>query len=93
MQQNYQTGDACCFTGQAGGVDPTLLTNVVIAGEVCAQGEDGDDAAEGGCALATVYFPVQVYRAGYCPAEALQKGTLFPELLSPFDRCNCVNGG
>ncbi|MBQ6077166.1 MAG: spore coat associated protein CotJA [Clostridia bacterium] len=41
----------------------------------------------GGCALATVYFPTQVYRAGFCPCEALSRGTLFPELVSEYPTC------
>ena len=80
MQQNYQSGDACCFTGRGPGVDPTMEGNVVLAGEVSSNGGCGF-APAGGCPLATVYFPNQSYRAGYCPVEALQKGTLFPELV------------
>ena len=80
MQQNFQNGDASCFTGRAPGIDPTAENNVVMAGEVSSDGTCGF-AAGGGCALATVYCPNQTYRAGYCPAEALQKGTLFPELV------------
>ena len=80
MQQNYQNGDSCCFTSRNPGVDPTVESNVVMAGEVSSDGACGF-APVGGCALATVYFPNQSYRAGYCPAEALQKGTLFPELV------------
>ncbi|MBQ6147119.1 MAG: spore coat associated protein CotJA [Clostridia bacterium] len=51
-----------------------------MAGEVSSDSGCGF-APGGGCALATVYFPNQSYRAGYCPGEALQKGTLFPELV------------
>lgn len=80
MQQNYQNGDACCFTGRTPAMDPTVEANVVMAGEVSSDGTCGF-APGGGCALATVYYPNQVYRAGYCPAEALVKGTLFPELV------------
>ena len=80
MQQNYQSGDACWFTGRSPGIDPTTEINVVMAGEVSSDGTCGF-APGGGCALATVYCPNQTYRAGYCPAEALQKGTLFPELV------------
>ena len=80
MQQNFQNGDACCFTGRGSGMDPTTEYNVVMAGEVSSDGGCGF-ASGGGCALATVYFPNQSYRAGYCPGEALQKGTLFPELV------------
>ena len=80
MQQNYQSGDACCFTGRGPGIDPTAENNVVMAGEVSSDGTCGL-APGGGCTLATVYCPSQTYRAGYCPGEALQKGTLFPELV------------
>lgn len=88
MQQNFASGDACCFTGRPVAIDPIAVERVVPAGTVkteggCTQG--------GGCALATIYFPSQVYRAGFCPAEALTHGTLFPELVSeyPTDRgCN-----
>ena len=80
MQQNYQSDDACCFTGRSPGIDPTTEINVVMAGEVSSDGTCGF-APGGGCALATVFCPNQTYRAGYCPAEALQKGTLFPELV------------
>ncbi|MBQ1820565.1 MAG: spore coat associated protein CotJA [Clostridia bacterium] len=41
----------------------------------------------GSCSLATVYFPNQVYRAGFCPCEALSRGTLFPELVSDYPTC------
>ena len=80
MQQNYQSGDACCFTSRGPGMDPTMEDNVVMAGEVTSDGTCGYTPA-GGCPLATVYFPSQTYRAGYCPGEALMKGTLFPELV------------
>jgi hypothetical protein len=80
MQQNYQSGDACCFTSRGPGMDPTMENNVVMAGEVTSDGTCGYTPA-GGCPLATVYFPSQTYRAGYWPGEALMKGTLFPELV------------
>ena len=31
MQTNYQSGDACCFTGREPGLDPTQESNVVLA--------------------------------------------------------------
>ncbi len=77
MQQNFASGGACCFTGRPGAIDPMRAENVVAAGEVC-----GAARPQGGCALATIYFPTQVYRAGFRPAEALGHGTLFPELVS-----------
>ena len=81
-QNTYSAGDTCCFTSSVPAVDPLAAENIVVAGNV---GEAGCTAAEdevGGCALAMVYFPVQEYRAGYCPDEALRRGTLFPELAS-----------
>lgn len=97
MQTNYQSGEACCFTGREAGVDPTQEKNVVMAGEVCTStscgcGVNVDGAESGGCKLAQVYFPDQAYRAGFCPCQAMEKGTLFPELVSPFTPATqCLN--
>ncbi|MDD3400182.1 MAG: spore coat associated protein CotJA [Eubacteriales bacterium] len=88
--QQYATQNACCFTQRAQGIDPRNVDNTVAAGEVCT-----DNACplyeNGSCRLATIYFPSQTYRAGYCPGEALQKGTLFPELVSNYET-RCPNG-
>ena len=83
VQNAYTAGDTCCFTSSVPAVDPLAADNIVVAGNV---GEAGCTAAEsaGGCALAMVYFPVQVYRAGFCPNEALRRGTLFPELARDY---------
>ncbi len=32
--------------------------------------------------LAQIQFPIQQYQSGFCPCEALETGTLFPELMS-----------
>jgi len=32
--------------------------------------------------LARIQFPIQQYQSGFCPCEALETGTLFPELMS-----------
>ncbi|MFZ5632852.1 MAG: spore coat associated protein CotJA [Bacillota bacterium] len=37
-----------------------------------------------GMELATAYIPYQRYGPTYSPAEALEKGTLFPELYRPY---------
>ncbi len=80
-------GNACCFTGMATTVDPLMADNIVVAGEVGGDGDCcGDETATLGCALAMIYFPMQTYRAGFCPAEALSRGTLFPELVSDYQR-------
>lgn len=83
MQQSYANG-GCCFTDRIPAVDPTAVDNVVPAGTVSAGNACG---AAGGCSLATVYFPNQAYRAGFCPCEALSHGTLFPELVSEYPTC------
>ena len=85
MQQPYANG-GCCFTDRMPAVDPTAVDNVVPAGSV-SSGSACGMPGNGGCALATVYFPNQVYRAGFCPCEALSRGTLFPELVSEYPTC------
>ena len=84
MQQSYANG-GCCFTDRIPAVDPTTVDNVVPAGSVASM--NGCGIPNGGCALSTVYFPNQMYRAGFCPCEALSRGTLFPELVSEYPTC------
>lgn len=36
--------------------------------------------------LAHAYVPYQYYTAAFNPTEALAKGTLFPELYSPYEK-------
>ena len=84
MQQPYANG-GCCFTDRMPAVDPTAVDNVVAAGTVSSVNSCG--MSGGGCALATVYFLNQTYRAGFCPCEALARGTLFPELVSEYPTC------
>ncbi len=86
MQRPYANGGTCCFTDTVPAVDPTAVDNVVRAGSVGSENPCG--TTDGGCcAMATVYFPNQVYRAGYRPCEALARGTLFPELVSDYPAC------
>lgn len=55
-------------------------------------GNDGPDTAPAAhtsafyppLQLARAYVPVQHYGKTFTPAEALEKGTLFPELYSPY---------
>ena len=86
MQQSYANGGTCCFTDRVPAVDPTTVENVVPAGTVASENACGMTGGES-CAPATVYFPNQVYRAGFCPCEALSRGTLFPELVSEYPTC------
>lgn len=34
--------------------------------------------------IAHAFVPIQIFGQLYSPAEALQKGTIFPELYSPY---------
>lgn len=36
--------------------------------------------------LAEAYVPYQEYKTSYSPEEALEKGTMFPELYSPYHK-------
>ncbi|MDO4565476.1 MAG: spore coat associated protein CotJA [Clostridia bacterium] len=90
-QQNYKNAGACCFSQRAPVVDPQSVDKVVAAGEVCSDSTCPLITESGGCRLAMIYFPSQAYKAGYCPNEAMQMGTLFPELVSPYER-RCCNG-
>ena len=38
-----------------------------------------DAQAESG--LARISFPIQQYSEGFCPCEAFEQGTMFPELV------------
>ena len=46
-----------------------------------------------GCRLATAYVPFQILNQVYNQREALQRGTLFPELYSPYDISNNRKAG
>ena len=82
MVQNNFTADGCCFDSPCPAIDPLAADNIVVAGAV--EGNACSMESGCGCALVTVYFPIQEYRAGFCPAEALRHGTLFPELVSDY---------
>jgi len=86
MANNTSAAGMCCFESPCPAVNPMEAENIVIAGGVTDMGCAG---SESGCALATAYFPFQEYRAGFCPAEALKKGTLFPELVSEYVGGHC----
>ena len=54
---------------------------VIAAGTVCTSEICGtfDTQAESG--LARISFPIQQYSEGFCPCEAFEQGTMFPELV------------
>ena len=73
---------SACAQNNCFSVDPAAVDNTVLAGEACETVCPGFDfGADQGPTLAKIYFPTQEYRAGYCPDEALQQGTMFPELV------------
>ena len=86
MANNNSAAGMCCFESPCPAVNPLDAENIVLAGGVTENGCAPDVTC--GCALATAYFPFQEYRAGFCPTEALRRGTLFPELVSEY-----VGGG
>ena len=73
-------GTHACSTSA---VNPAGMENAVAAGMAC-EAPCTDICAEvGACEspLAQLVFPIQVYTYGFCPSDALAKGTLFPELV------------
>lgn len=51
------------------------------AGSVCMECSNIDGLGDKIYELATMEFPIQNYRYGLCPMQALQQGTMFPELI------------
>lgn len=83
MVSNMITNDGC---GCAAATDSCGCGDLVLAGGVYASGCAASDEPVTECHMAVLCFPVQTYVAGFCPAEALQAGTLFPELVSVYQR-------
>ena len=88
MANNISAAGGCCFDSPCPAVNPLEAENIVLAGGVTGSGCAAADTGSG-CALAAAYFPFQEYRAGFCPAEALKRGTLFPELVSEYAGGGC----
>ena len=80
-QNTYPSTNGCCFEPCGFQLNPLEVKNTVAAGSVCM---DLAEHMDGGCMLAMAYMPMQHYRAGYCPDEALSMGTLLPELVRPY---------
>lgn len=51
------------------------------AGSVCMECSNIDGLGDKFYELAMMEFPDQQYRYGLCPMQALQQGTMFPELI------------
>ncbi len=43
--------------------------------------------------LAEAYIPYQQYTTSFPPMEALEMGTMFPELVRPYTKRDCEGGG
>lgn len=87
MTQNKCTANcACPVACEIADADPIVETlRTVTAGSVCGSACVPEIAAYN-AAPGTVEVPEQIYQTGFCPAEALCMGTLFPELVSPYTR-------
>ena len=83
MVSNMTTNDGC---GCAATPEPCGCGDLVAAGGVSTAGCTDAGEAINDYNLAVINFPVQTYVAGFCPCEALQYGTLFPELVSIYQR-------
>ena len=89
-QLNCSAGCACpspCTQVETELTDTAPRT--VSAGGVCGADCATLDAPISTQTLAQIRFPIQSSKTGFCPCEALCKGTLFPELVSPFTRGCC----
>lgn len=88
MQNAFVPGEGCSCSGGEN-VNPLAADHIVVAGDVCGERSCSPELEMCGCQLATIYFPNQQYRAGFCPNEAMAKGTLFPELVSNYQGGCC----
>ena len=80
----YKNKPARCCCPMDCGV--SAKANTVPAGSACSGVCKGFDLSElvTEYTLAEIMFPIQIYSVGFCPDEAFQAGTLFPELVRPY---------
>lgn len=83
MYQQLSPTSGCCFESNGMQINPLSVSNTFPAGGA-SEAYCDDFEPMTGCVLATAYMPMQTYRAGYCPDQALQCGTMFPELVRPW---------
>ncbi len=81
---NIGSGDSQFVDSFCESINSTEVNNTVLAGDV--RGGSCDGSNDGDCQgpLAKIYFKSQEYVAGFCPDEALERGTMFPELVRLF---------
>lgn len=86
MTQNKCSAACACQTVcEMADCEPNPTVRTVTAGNVCGS-VCAPEVVEPDGIYATIHIPAQNYQAGFCPADALCKGTLFPELVSPYTR-------
>ncbi len=86
MTQNKCSANcACQVTCETAEIDPVETLRTVAAGDVCGSECAPMEIMDSDTVYAAIQFPIQTYQIGFCPCEALCKGTLFPELVSPYD--------
>lgn len=61
--------------------DPACANDGVMVPAGAAVTQPCDDFGVSQARLAEIQFPIQQYESGFCPCEALETGTLFPELV------------
>ena len=90
MTQNKCSANCACQAAvERAEVDPIETLRTVAAGGVCGSECAPSESYDSDTVYAAIQFPIQTYRTGFCPCEALCMGTLFPELVSPFTPRGC----
>ncbi len=77
MYRNTTAGCAPCAAMRAG--EPE--SGIVAAGTACTTDACGPFEESVDQGLARINFPIQEYTEGFCPADALNHGTMFPSLV------------
>lgn len=77
----YRNLNASCTTCASMVAGNRRTADAVAAGTVCTSEVCGPNILFAEQRLAQINFPIQQYAEGFCPAEALEQGTMFPELV------------
>ena len=77
----YRNLNASCTTCASMVAGKRTTYDTVAAGTVCTSEVCGPNILLGGQQRAQINFPIQQYGEGFCPGEALEQGTMFPELV------------
>lgn len=71
----------CAMAANASGNDFGECGGVIAAGMVCTSEVCGAFSMQADSNLARISIPIQQYSEGFCPCEAFDRGTMFPELV------------